>query len=119
MARRRSRIRRRYGRMRGRIDFARGGVVAAESVSLTKGHVYAMGASSSPDMIQIDYVTDDRIGYHRTYKWDGKVSVIERWIGEDLIAQGERTFKARYGVSAQRWKSMTEAERRAQLKGRI
>jgi hypothetical protein len=109
-------LRRRYGRAKGyRIEFGRG-LVATAPFSLIPGRVYAMGASSSPDIITVDYVTGDRIGYH---KRGSAPRVIERWIGEDLIARGQATFTARYGVDPQTWADMSEAQRREQLKRRI
>jgi len=117
MRRRARAVRRRYGRAGYRLDFGRG-LVKTAKIDLVPGHVYAMGASSSPDLITVDYVTDDKIGYHKTYG-DSPKRFVERWIGEDLIAQGEATFKSRYGVDPWTWVNMSEAERRVQLKGRI
>ena len=109
-------LRRRYGRAlrRGRIDFGGGGVVPTESVRLTPGHTYAMGASTSPSLIDVVQVTDDRIRYRKHGSFgDTSEKVIERWIGEDLIASGERHFKASHGVSAHEWVTMSGAEREA------
>ena len=84
---------------RGRIGPT--GIQPTESIRLKVGNTYAMGASSNPKLVVIDSVTDDRISYH---EYDsGKPAVIERWIGEDLLANGERTFRSKYGVSADTW----------------
>ncbi len=112
-----------HGRRRGRAKGYRigsRGLERPEVISLTPGRIYAMGASSSPTLIDVISVTDDRIRYRRHGSYgDTSPKVIERWIGEDLISQGERTFAQCYGVSPHRWINMTEGERREQLKGRI
>ncbi len=54
------------------------------------GVVYGFGASSSPDLVYVTSVTDNLIRYIR-YPFHGKEQVIERWIGEDLLAKGTRT----------------------------
>ena len=120
MKRQGSRLRRRYGRaVRGRIEFGKG-IVPTASIHLTPGHVYAMGASSSPALVEVIHVTGDHIRYRKHGQFgDTSEKVIERWIGEDLIAQGERMFASRYGVSPQVWIGMSEDERRHQLKGRL
>lgn len=119
MKHRAHKLRRRYGRSgRYRIEFGTGLVETAKH-GVAPGVIYAMGASSSPDLIEVVYVTDDRIGYKKPFGRDASTKVIERWIGEDLIARGEKTFKERYGVSPQRWTTMNENERREQLRGRL
>jgi hypothetical protein len=119
MKRRRGRaLRRRYGRAGYRIG-ARG-LEKPGTTTVIPGLIYAMGASSSPSLIKIVQVTSDRIRYRpHTQYGDTSEKAIERWIGEDLIAQGERTFKTRYGVSPQTWIHMSEDERREQLRGRL
>jgi len=120
MARRRRgrALRRRYGRAGYRIG--PGGLEQTATAHLVPGHVYAMGASSSPSLVEIISVTDDRIIYRpRTKYGDTSQKVIERWIGEDLIARGEATFRSRYGASANEWVTMTEDQRHALLKGRM
>lgn len=84
------------------------------------GEVVAMGASSSPTLIRITALTDDRIRYRRygTYGDLGE-KIIERWIGEDLIAQGQKTFTAQRTMTPQKWIDSTEDERRRALKGRL
>lgn len=110
--RRKHTLRRRYGKARG-FRIGSGGLEKTEATRVVAGHVYAMGASYSPSMIKVASVTGDQIKYH-ALSGDASARVIERWIGEDLIARGERTFKERYGVSAQRWHTMSEDERAAQ-----
>jgi len=119
MRRRRGRtLRRRYGRAGYRIG-ARG-LERTDSIHLTPGHVYAMGASTSPSLVDVLSVTSDRIRYKAHGKFgDRSEKVIERWIGEDLIARGEATFRQRYGVPAHTWVHMSESQREAQLRGRI
>jgi hypothetical protein len=97
-----------------------GGLQAPEVITLAAGGTYAFGASDRPDLIVVDSVTEDRIGYHYLSQYkDQTPKVIERWIGEDLISRGERTFKNRYGVSPQVWTRMSETERAKQLEGRM
>lgn len=99
----------------GRFVIGGSGLERPATAHVVSGHTYAMGASSSPSLIVVTSVDGDRIHYHaRSGQHKGEGRVIERWIGEDLIARGERTFKQQYGVSAHAWVHMTEAEREAQ-----
>jgi len=114
MKRRGRSLRRRYGRAGYRIGA--GGLERTDSAHVVAGRVYSMGASSSPEMIRVISVTSDHIRYKRAGSYgDQGEKVLERWIGEDLIARGEKTFKSQRGVSTQRWMDMTEAERAAVL----
>jgi hypothetical protein len=113
MKRRGRALARRYGRAGFRIGA--GGLEKPKAIRLTPGHIYAMGASSSPSLIIVDSIAGDAIRY-RNRSGDQAEKRIERWIGEDLIAQGEATFAARYGVSPTTWIGMNEAQRREQLR---
>ena len=106
-------LRRRYGRaVRGRIGSR--GIEATESIHLMPGHTYAMGASTSPSLVDVVQVTDDRIRYRKHGNFgDTSEKVIERWIGEDLIARGERHFRASHGVSAHEWAHLDDEGRTA------
>ena len=58
-------------------------------IRLQPNTIYHMGASSSPDMIVITKVTDEKIFYKvYPFKKGGGQRQIERWIGEDLITRG-------------------------------
>jgi len=85
-----------HGRTLNRAGFRIGssGLVATEKFPLVVGRKYPMGASTSPDTILITGLSKDRISYKR-YPFDAssKELVIERWIGEDLIAQGVSTMR--------------------------
>lgn len=108
-------LRRRHGRAGYRIGSR--GLERTARADVVVGGIYAMGASSSPKLVEILSVAGDQIRYVG-YGEHGNKSpvVVQRWIGEDLIARGEQTFHERYGVSAQTWIHMTEAERGAQLR---
>lgn len=103
-------LRHRHGR--SRYVIGAGGLKAPQTIAVQPGHVYSMGASSSPEAIRVLSVTADHIRYrHESQYSDQKPMVIQRWIGEDLIATGERTFRAHYGVSTDEWHNMTPAQR--------
>ena len=53
MRHRRSKLHRRYGRAGFRIGA--GGLEKTAKIHLTPGHVYAMGASTSPTIIVVDF----------------------------------------------------------------
>jgi hypothetical protein len=59
-------------------------------IAVFPNHEYYIGASTSPEHIVVTKVTDDTIHY-RKYPYDRELRV-ERWIGEDLIAQGTATW---------------------------
>lgn len=62
-----------------------GGVGPVRRVRLRKGDKVWMGASSSPDYVEIVELTQETI----RYRPEGEsVRAIQRWIGEDLIARG-------------------------------
>jgi hypothetical protein len=79
--------------IRGRIGAT--GIHATAHFDVKPGHLYALGASSSPDIVYVTEVTD-RIKFLR-WPYTGKEQVIERWIGEDLIAKGTRNHLKLYG----------------------
>jgi hypothetical protein len=116
-------LRRRYGRaVRGRIGSR--GIEATETIHLTPGHTYAMGASSSPSLVDIISATSDRIVYKsHGHFGDTSERVTPRWVGEDLIARGERTFRASHGVSAHEWVHLSDEGRTAlvakHLRGKV
>lgn len=59
-------------------------------ITLEKGAVYALGASSSPDLVFIMKADDRSITYR---KWPYKKDLrIERMIGEDLINRGTKAW---------------------------
>ena len=104
-------LRHRHGRAKGYRIGARG-LENTATIHVTPGHIYSMGASSSPKAIRILSVTDDRIQYRSESQYGNQEpAVIERWIGEDLIARGEASFRQHYGVSTNEWYNMTPAQR--------
>ncbi len=104
--------RRRTRRARSRFVIGSGGLTRPKTVALKVGRIYSMGASSSPEAIRVLSVTDEHIRYRAESQYrDQKPMIIQRWIGEDLIATGEATFRKHYGVSTHEWHTMTEDER--------
>lgn len=66
----------------------------SKGITLQPDTVYWMGASSSPSMIIVTKVTDDSIEYMDPYNKQKRK--IQRWIGEDLIMQGSKTWLSSY-----------------------
>lgn len=74
-----------------------GGLQNTESgITLQKGAMYAIGASSSPQLVILTEVSDSKIKYV-TYPFDGSPSTMEAWIAKDLLAKGTRTYIRTYG----------------------
>lgn len=71
------------------------GLEKPRTIKIVPHRIYAMGASSSPDLVYVTSATADRIHYKR-YPFHGKELVVERWIGEDLMAQGTRTYLSQW-----------------------
>ena len=67
-----------------------------DKLSLLKNRVYAMGASSSPDLIFVTGVTDDVVTYRKLYNIDKELK-IQPWIARDLISKGTRSYLSMYG----------------------
>lgn len=67
-----------------------GGVEAPSKIHMQPNTIYYMGASSSPDMVIVMKVDKDTITF-RKHPFD-KDQRIQRWIGEDLIARGSKTW---------------------------
>lgn len=88
------------------------GLTPTDRIDIVPGNVYAMGARRA--LIVVDRVSDEQIDYHNFSKSNLRSQsslTIQRWIGEDLIAQGERSFVSNYGVSPNRWARMTDDEK--------
>ena len=66
------------------------GLVPAAKIALEVGGSYYLGASSSPAPIVVTSLSADRIGYSER---GGPEVMIQRWIGEDLIATGCSTTR--------------------------
>lgn len=67
-----------------------GGLEETAKIHMQPNTIYYMGASSSPDMVIVTKVDDKAITYRKyPFKSDQK---IQRWIGEDLIAQGSKRW---------------------------
>lgn len=81
-----------------RAVFGPGGLTApgGKTLTLQEGAAYWMGASTSPQMVILTSVTDDRLKY-KAYPFTGGEKTIERWIGADLLERGTRTYLKLYG----------------------
>lgn len=75
-----------------------GGIKAPGGSKLTmqEGAAYWLGASTSPKMVILTSVTDDRVKF-KTYPFTGGDQTMERWIAADLLDQGTRTYLKMYG----------------------
>lgn len=75
-----------------------GGLEETKSgITLQPNTLYFMGASSSPDLIYVTDVSDDRVDYisYPFYETSGKLKSPkgeQRWVAEDLIIQGSETW---------------------------
>lgn len=65
-------------------------------VAIVKDRIYWLGGSSSPNMIIVTSVGDDRFSY-RNHPFTGRDLSIEMPIGKDLIEKGSRTHLQMYG----------------------
>lgn len=76
------------------------GLQKAENAEVMVGHIYYMGASSSPETIVITKVEVDKIWFVRSYEaeWKGKTqpSFQFRAIVEDLISTAGNTLRKQY-----------------------
>lgn len=74
-----------------------GGLTLTEGgITLQKGAMYGMGASSSPDLVILTDVSDDKVKYV-SYPFNGSPRTIEAWIAKDLLAKGTRQRLKQYG----------------------
>jgi hypothetical protein len=91
-----------YGPVQGNSPPIRRGIIGSRGIEPTissrvlPGHLYALGASSAPDIVYVTEVTDDRIKFLK-WPYTGKEQIVERWIGEDLIARGTENHLKLYG----------------------
>lgn len=69
------------------------GLTSPKAFTVKPLHTYYLGASDSPNLILVLSVTEERITYVTIY--NRKRSIVARWIGEDLIAQGCATIQRR------------------------
>lgn len=86
---------------RGRLT-ERGIEPTERGIYLAPDTKYYMGASTSPESIVVTRVTPGVIHYYHPYAWGEAPGAererrIDRWIGEDLIMQGTRTWLETYG----------------------
>ncbi len=65
-------------------------------LTLQEGAMYALGASSSPDLVVLTSVSDDRVGYKK-YPFNGPERVLTTWIARDLLSQGTSTYLKQRG----------------------
>lgn len=73
------------------------GKPSGAKLSVLPNRVYWLGASSSPQMIFVTAVTDDRVSY-KSYPFErSSDNKIEMWIARDLIAKGTTTHLKTYG----------------------
>lgn len=70
-----------------------------KSIRLQEGAVYYLGASSSPEMVLLESVGEDRVTYYRFESGTGKADKKseKRSIFEDLAAKGSETWLDTYG----------------------
>lgn len=68
-----------------------------DKLSLIKNRVYAMGASSSPDLIFVTGVSETAITYRSWPFHEGKEHRVQTWVARDQIARGTRTYLQAYG----------------------
>jgi hypothetical protein len=68
-----------------------------KSLTLQEGAAYWMGASTSPKMVIVTDVTDDRVKF-KSYPFTGGAQTLERWIAADLFAKGSETHLKQYGA---------------------
>lgn len=66
-------------------------------ITLQEGAAYWLGASSSPKMVILTDVTDDRVKY-KTYPFTGSAMTLERWIAADLLTRGTETHLKQYAA---------------------
>jgi hypothetical protein len=67
------------------------------NLTLQEGAAYWMGASTSPKMVIVTDVTDDRVKF-KSYPFTGSPQVLERWIAADLFAKGTEMQLRQYGA---------------------
>lgn len=60
-------------------------------ITLQKGAMYGLGASSSPSLVILTDVSDTKVKYV-TYPFSGSPLTMEAWIAKDLLAKGTRTY---------------------------
>lgn len=67
------------------------------SLTFQEGAAYWMGASTSPKMVIVTDVTDDRVKF-KSYPFTGSPQVLERWIAADLFSKGTERYLQMYGA---------------------
>lgn len=92
-----NRVARRHLEAAGYAIGPRGLEETESGITLQKGAMYGMGASSSPQLVVLTDVSDSKIKY-KVYPFQGSDKTIERWIGQDLLAKGTRTHLKYYGA---------------------
>lgn len=65
-------------------------------ITLQEGAAYWLGASSSPQMVILTDVTDNKVKY-KTYPFNKGDQTMERWIAADLLTRGTATHLKQYG----------------------
>jgi len=75
-----------------------GGLMApgGSKLTLQEGAAYWLGASTSPQMVILTSVGDERVKY-KAYPFTGGEKTMERWIAADLLDKGTRTHLKYYG----------------------
>jgi hypothetical protein len=70
--------------------------------------MYGMGASSSPSLVILTEVSDEKVKY-LDYPFNGSPRSIEAWIAKDLLTKGTRTWLKTYGKYDPKLKSSMES----------
>lgn len=88
----------RYKAAAGRAVLGPGGLErpTGAGITLQEGAAYWLGASSSPQMVILTKVTDDKVRY-KAYPFTGSDKGMERWIAADLLYRGSTTHLRDYG----------------------
>lgn len=86
-----------------------GGLTPTESgITLQKGAMYGLGASSSPSLVILTEVSDSKVKY-LTYPFNGSPLSLEAWIAKDLLTKGTRTWLKSHGKYQPKTRSSMES----------
>lgn len=77
-------------------------------ITLQKGAMYGLGASSSPTLVILTDVSDTKVKYV-AYPFDGSPLSMEAWIAKDLLARGTRTWLKTHGQYDSKRRSSMES----------
>lgn len=80
----------------------------SSGITLQKGSMYALGASSSPQLVILTEANDSKVKY-LMYPFDGSAQTMEAWIAKDLLTKGTRTWLKTYGKYHPKLRSSMES----------